>query len=109
MDIPTGYSQTPGASASGVAVQGQGGGDFATRYGWYIDAADSDGATSVGWTTVGGPAGSGSSGRGVSRGGPSSRLGIGLGLAATVVLSLLPWNALFAAGTPRYAELAARA
>jgi len=38
MDIPTGYSQTPGASASGVAVQGQGGGDFATRYGWYIES-----------------------------------------------------------------------
>ena len=38
MDIPTGYSQTPGASASGLAVQGQGGGDFASRYGWYIES-----------------------------------------------------------------------
>ena len=36
LDVPTGYSQTPGASAGGLAVQGQGGGDFATRYGWYI-------------------------------------------------------------------------
>src|SRR6202795_3977783 len=27
LDVPTGYSQPPGASASGLAVQGQGGGD----------------------------------------------------------------------------------
>jgi protein TonB len=38
LDVPTGYSQTPGASAGGVAVQGQGGGDFATRYGWYVES-----------------------------------------------------------------------
>ncbi|HET7107834.1 MAG TPA: TonB family protein [Candidatus Acidoferrum sp.] len=38
LDIPTGYSQTPGASASGLAVAGPGGGDFATRYGWYIES-----------------------------------------------------------------------
>jgi TonB family protein len=38
-DLPTGYSQTPGGGSSGVTVQGQGGGDFATRYGWYIEAA----------------------------------------------------------------------
>jgi protein TonB len=38
MNVPTGYSQTPGASASGVAVQGEGGGDFATRYGWYVES-----------------------------------------------------------------------
>jgi protein TonB len=38
MDIPTGYSQTPGASASGLAVAGPGGGDFATRYGWYVES-----------------------------------------------------------------------
>ena len=37
-DIPTGNSQTPGSSA-GVAMLGQGGGDFASRYGWYIEAA----------------------------------------------------------------------
>ena len=36
-DLPTGYSQTPGAS-SGVAAQGQGGGDFGARYPWYVDA-----------------------------------------------------------------------
>ena len=38
MDIPSGYSQTPGAAAGGLAVQGQGGGDFASRYGWYIES-----------------------------------------------------------------------
>jgi len=37
-DLPTGYSQTPGAGSSGVSVQGQGGADFASRYGWYIEA-----------------------------------------------------------------------
>jgi TonB family protein len=37
-DFPTGYSQTPGEGSSGVTVQGQGGADFATRYGWYIEA-----------------------------------------------------------------------
>ncbi|HUE56873.1 MAG TPA: TonB family protein [Candidatus Udaeobacter sp.] len=37
-DLPTGYSQTPGAGSSGVTVQGQGGADFASRYGWYIEA-----------------------------------------------------------------------
>jgi TonB family protein len=36
-NIPTGYSQNPGGS-TGVAIQGQGGSDFATRYGWYISA-----------------------------------------------------------------------
>jgi protein TonB len=36
-DIPTGYTQNPGGS-SGVAILGQGGGDFATRYGWYVAA-----------------------------------------------------------------------
>jgi|SRR5271156_6533617 len=36
-NIPTGYSQNPGGS-SGVAIQGQGGGDFASRYGWYVAA-----------------------------------------------------------------------
>jgi protein TonB len=37
-DLPTGYNPGPGKPSSGVAVQGQGGGDFATRYGWYIEA-----------------------------------------------------------------------
>jgi len=36
-NIPTGYSQNPGAS-SGVAAVGQGGGDFAGRYPWYVDS-----------------------------------------------------------------------
>jgi len=36
-DIPTGFSSNPGQS-SGVAIQGAGGSDFATRYGWYIAA-----------------------------------------------------------------------
>jgi protein TonB len=39
-DLPTGYSQNPGAS-SGVAVQGQGGSDFGGRYPWYVDAVRS--------------------------------------------------------------------
>lgn len=38
-NIPSGYSDTPGSAAAGVAVPGQGGGDFASRYGWYIAAA----------------------------------------------------------------------
>lgn len=37
-NIPTGYQQTPGASSTGVAIAGQGAGDFATRYGWYVEA-----------------------------------------------------------------------
>lgn len=36
--LPTGYSDVPGASSGGLAVQGQGGGDFASRYGWYTEA-----------------------------------------------------------------------
>jgi protein TonB len=36
--LPTGYSQAPGAPSGGVAVQGQGGGDFAARYPWYVEA-----------------------------------------------------------------------
>ena len=38
MNVPTGTAQVPGAAAPGVNIQGQGGGDFAARYGWYIDA-----------------------------------------------------------------------
>jgi len=37
-NLPTGYGTTPGATTSGVQIQGQGGGDFATRYGWYVEA-----------------------------------------------------------------------
>src|SRR5712692_3017336 len=36
-DLPTGYTQNPGAS-SGVATIGQGGGDFGARYPWYVDS-----------------------------------------------------------------------
>jgi TonB family protein len=38
LDVPTGYSQTPGSPSSGLAVQGQGGGDFAARYPWYVES-----------------------------------------------------------------------
>ncbi len=38
MNVPTGTAQVPGAAAPGVNIIGQGGGDFAARYGWYIDA-----------------------------------------------------------------------
>jgi TonB family protein len=37
-NLPTGYAQTPGATSSGVAVAGQGGGDFAARYPAYVEA-----------------------------------------------------------------------
>jgi TonB family protein len=36
-DLPTGYSTTPSDGSSGVTVKGQGGTDFASRYGWYIE------------------------------------------------------------------------
>lgn len=36
--FPSGYSDFPGPANGGVAIQGQGGGDFASRYGWYIQA-----------------------------------------------------------------------
>ncbi|MGB7437134.1 MAG: energy transducer TonB, partial [Candidatus Acidiferrum sp.] len=38
MNIPSGYSDTPGPLNGGLAVQGQGGGDFAARYAWYVEA-----------------------------------------------------------------------
>src|SRR5215467_1090288 len=39
-NLPTSYSQTPGppGGSQGVAAIGQGGGDFAGRYPWYVDA-----------------------------------------------------------------------
>lgn len=40
-DLPTGSSPTRGDESSGVSILGQGGADFATRYGWYIEAAKS--------------------------------------------------------------------
>ena len=38
MNIPRGYSDTPGPLNSGLAAKGEGGGDFASRYGWYVEA-----------------------------------------------------------------------
>jgi protein TonB len=38
MSLPSGYSPTPGGGSPGLAVSGQGGGDFASRYGWYIES-----------------------------------------------------------------------
>jgi periplasmic protein TonB len=37
-DLPTGYAPTSGGGSGPVSVKGQGGGDFASRYGWYIEA-----------------------------------------------------------------------
>ena len=36
--LPSGFSDFPGPANGGIAVQGPGGGDFASRYGWYIEA-----------------------------------------------------------------------
>jgi protein TonB len=38
MNIPRGYGDSPGPLNGGVAAMGQGGGDFAARYAWYIEA-----------------------------------------------------------------------
>ncbi len=51
-NLPTGYSQTPGASSQGVAAIGQGGGDFAGRYPWYVDAVRSRVEQSWDQTTI---------------------------------------------------------
>jgi TonB family protein len=37
-DLPTGTAPTPGGGSGPVSVKGQGGGDFSSRYGWYIEA-----------------------------------------------------------------------
>jgi periplasmic protein TonB len=37
-NLPTGNGLAPGTAAGGVQIQGPGGGDFATRYGWYVEA-----------------------------------------------------------------------
>jgi len=38
-NVPTGAGSTPGSSTSpGLAVKSEGGGDFASRYGWYIES-----------------------------------------------------------------------
>src|SRR5579859_161968 len=36
--LPNGYATTPGGGSGPVSVQGQGGGDFASRYAWYIES-----------------------------------------------------------------------
>lgn len=53
-NLPTSYSQTPGPSAAseGVAAIGQGGGDFAGRYPWYVDAVRSRVEQSWDQTTI---------------------------------------------------------
>lgn len=53
-NLPTSYSQTPGppASSPGVAAIGQGGGDFAGRYPWYVDAVRSRVEQSWDQTTI---------------------------------------------------------
>ena len=38
LNIQRGYSDAPGAAASGLAMQGPGGGDFSSRYGWYVES-----------------------------------------------------------------------
>jgi protein TonB len=39
MNVPTGANTQPGSSSTpGVAIKSEGGGDFASRYGWYIEA-----------------------------------------------------------------------
>ena len=38
MDNMSGYSTTPGPLNGGVAATGQGGGDFAARYAWYVES-----------------------------------------------------------------------
>jgi TonB family protein len=37
-NLPTGYGTIPGGGSGPVGVQGQGGGDFASRYSWYVEA-----------------------------------------------------------------------
>jgi periplasmic protein TonB len=38
-NLPTGAGSTPGSSSTpGLAIKPEGGGDFASRYGWYIEA-----------------------------------------------------------------------
>lgn len=39
MNVPTGAGTQPGSSTTpGLAIKAEGGGDFASRYGWYIEA-----------------------------------------------------------------------
>ena len=36
--LPTSYAPNPGSGSGVISAQGQGGGDFASRYAWYIEA-----------------------------------------------------------------------
>jgi protein TonB len=38
MSVPSGYSNTPGPLNGGMSIQGQGGGEFAARYPWYVES-----------------------------------------------------------------------
>lgn len=38
MDIPSGFNNSPGPLNGGMAIQGQGGGEFAARYPWYVES-----------------------------------------------------------------------
>ena len=38
MNVPTGYADAPGAYSSGLEMKGQGGGEFAARYPWYVES-----------------------------------------------------------------------
>ncbi len=38
MSVPSGYNNMPGPLNGGMAIQGQGGGEFAARYPWYVES-----------------------------------------------------------------------
>lgn len=38
MSVPSGYAQSPGPLNGGMTIQGQGGGEFAARYPWYVES-----------------------------------------------------------------------
>jgi len=38
MNVPSGYAMQPGPLSGGLAIGGQGGGEFAARYPWYVES-----------------------------------------------------------------------
>ncbi len=38
MSVPSGYNNTPGPLNGGLAMKGEGGGEFAARYPWYVES-----------------------------------------------------------------------
>jgi periplasmic protein TonB len=38
MSMPSGYAATPGPLSGGMAMKGEGGGEFAARYPWYVES-----------------------------------------------------------------------